>query len=64
MLLTLPEQSVRAVQTLSHSQTKSKAVTIALEAFVKSKKLDRLLSRFGKGFALSGTMLKKLRDSR
>lgn len=63
MLLTLPERLVVEVKKTSSSKTKSGAVVTALEEYLKAKKADRLLARFGKGFGLSPSDLKRLREA-
>ena len=52
-LLTLPMDLLGKVQKLSEAPTKSKAVVIALEDYLRTKKMDRLVGRMGKGFGLS-----------
>lgn len=61
MLLTLPEKLVTQVKEISKAKTKSQAVTMALEEFIRDKKLNRLLSRFGRGFGISQKDLLRLR---
>lgn len=61
MLLTLPQDLVLKIQKETKSPTKSKAVTIVMEDYIKGTKLKRLLDRFGKGFALSPRAFLKMR---
>lgn len=61
MLLTLPEDLIYKVVQVSQAKTKSKAVTVALEEFIESRKLNRLVKRFGKGFGLTPQQFSKLR---
>lgn len=60
-LLTVPKDLLENVQKISGSPTKSGAVVVALEEYVRDKKLNRLISRIGKGFGVS---LKELKVSR
>ncbi|OGQ46582.1 MAG: hypothetical protein A3I05_04280 [Deltaproteobacteria bacterium RIFCSPLOWO2_02_FULL_44_10] len=60
-MLTLPPSLLSRVQKLSHARTKSEAVVIALEEYVKDRKLNRLMDRMGKGF---GTSLHELKVGR
>lgn len=60
-LLSIPEDLLEEVQKDSGANTKSKAVTIALEEYVRGKKLNRLMGRAGRGFGLSLSRLLKLR---
>ncbi|MBI5300124.1 MAG: hypothetical protein HY877_07540 [Deltaproteobacteria bacterium] len=52
-LLTLPQDILKTVQKLSAAPTKSKAVIIALEEYVRDKRLNCLLDRMGKGYGLT-----------
>jgi hypothetical protein len=61
MLLTLSEDLIEKVKEISQAKTKSKAVTAALEEFIESQKLNRLVKRFGKGFGLTPQQFQKLR---
>lgn len=61
MLLSLPPDLVLKIQKATKSPTKSKAVIIAMEDFIKGTKLKRLLDRFGQGFGLSPRAFLKVR---
>jgi len=52
-LLTLPQDLLGNVQKLSGASTKSKATIIALEEYVRDKRLNRLVERMGKGYGLT-----------
>lgn len=60
-LLTLPQDLLGTVQKLSGAPTKSRAMIIALEEYVRDKKFNRLLGRMGKGYGLT---LKQLLHTR
>jgi hypothetical protein len=61
MLLTLPENIVDRAKKLSGQKTKSGAVLIALEEYLRQKKIGHLFSRMGQGFGLTSSVLKKMR---
>ena len=61
-LLTLPQDLLGEVQKISGAPTKSKAVVVALEEYIRDKRMNRLLSRRGEGFGLSLKQLLKNRE--
>ena len=62
ILLTLPQDLLGEVQKISGAPTKSKAVVVALEEYIRDKRMNRLLSRRGEGFGLSLKQLLKNRE--
>jgi hypothetical protein len=63
MLLTLPQDLVIKIQKETKSKTKSKAILLLMEDYIKRSKLKRLTDRFGKGFGLSPSAFAKIRAS-
>lgn len=59
-LLTIPEGLLEDVQRINEAPTKSKAIVVALEEYVRDKRLNRLMARMGKGFGMGRRQL--LRD--
>ena len=62
-LLTVPASLLKAVQKASKAPTKSKAVIIAMEGYLKDKKLERLTQRIGKGFGTTKRRLHQWRNT-
>jgi hypothetical protein len=44
----LPAETLEEVMTLSQSKSKREAIIIALESYIKKKKLERLIDSYGK----------------
>jgi hypothetical protein len=44
----LPVETLEEVMTLSQSKSKREAIIIALESYIKKKKLERLIDSYGK----------------
>lgn len=61
-LLSVPEELIKEVRKINGAPTKSKAVVIALEEYIREFRLNRMMNRMGKGFGMTVKELIKLRE--